>query len=209
MPDLRSAHKEGFSFSKAPSEDVAKIWDSIWKTSDCYEVLALALMYFDDPKRKMELEGHWSMLKTWAARIDNWAHSDTLCGIYSRIHEARPKVVYATFKTWNRSLNPWLRRISIVSLFYYARQRKKVPSFDVVISLLKPQIDYDHYYVQKGVGWTLRECGKVYPKETLSFLNKNISQLSSTAFSTATEKISAGTKKNLLKSRKENRVLRG
>ena len=59
-------------------------------------------------------------------------------------------------------------------------------------------MDHEHYYVQKGVGWTLREIGNVYPDEALAFLEANIGQLSAAAFTAATEKLSPA-KKNRIK----------
>ncbi|MGE0526706.1 MAG: DNA alkylation repair protein [Bdellovibrionales bacterium] len=189
VPHLRQALRAGFSFSNAEPDVIAEVWDQIWWDSDCYEVMSLALAWFYDPKQRLILRPNWPRLRAWSERIDNWAHSDTLSGIYARIHEDCGREVYKTFREWNRSENPWLRRLSIVSLFYYSSQRQKYPSFKQVATLLKPQLNFDHYYVQKGVGWTLRESGNVYPRETFAFIEGHISKISSHAFSAATEKM--------------------
>jgi 3-methyladenine DNA glycosylase AlkD len=164
--------------------------------------MSVALAWFDDRKQMEILVDYWPMLKKWSAQIDNWAHSDTLSGIYSRVLEQSPELAYSTLQKWNQSKNPWLRRLSIVSLFYYSSQRKKVLPLRKVLSLVEPQLDYEHYYVQKGVGWTLREAGNVYPKETFSFLEKNIRRLSPAAFSAATEKLTKQQKDRLKALRK-------
>lgn len=203
VPHLRETLRAGFSFSHREPKEVAEIWDKVWQDSDCYEVMALALAWFDDRKRISMLAKNWLMLKKWSSRIDNWAHSDTLCGIYARILEEKPGLVYPALKKWNSSPNPWLRRISIVSLLYYSSQRKKVLPLPKVLSLVKPLIQDEHYYVQKGVGWTLREAGNVYPKETFAFLEKNIRALSAHAFSAATEKLSPRQKSRLKQLRKK------
>jgi 3-methyladenine DNA glycosylase AlkD len=91
-----------------------------------------------------------------------------------------------------------------VSLFYYSSHRRRQPSFQKVITLLDRQMEFDHYYVQKGVGWTLREAGNVYPKETFQFLEANIHRVSSHAFTAATEKISPTQKSRLKQLRKVN-----
>lgn len=204
VPHLRQALRTGFSFSEGAPTDVARIWNDVWWNSDCFEVMALALMWFEHPKRREQLVTNWPILKRWSARIDNWAHADALAGLYSRVHENAPEV-YATFKFWNRSKNPWLRRLSIVSLFYYSSQRTKYPSFARVKALVDPQLEYDHHYVQRGVGWTLRETGNVYPKETLAYLEKNIHKLSAIAFSAATEKMPTKSRERLKRLRRERR----
>lgn len=205
VPDLRQTYRTGFSFSKGPPEETARIWDYIWHNSDCYEVMSLALAWFEDPKQRKTLKSYWPLLKKWSERIDNWAHSDTLSGIYARIHEDSATEIYETFKKWNASNNPWLRRISIVSLFYYSSQRKKFPSLNKVTALIKPQLTFDHYYVQKGVGWTLREAGNVYPDPVYVFIEKHIRDISAQAFSAATEKMSAKQRNHLKLLRKQFR----
>jgi 3-methyladenine DNA glycosylase AlkD len=89
-----------------------------------------------------------------------------------------------------------------VSLLYYSAQRKTVLPFSKITALVESQIDYDHHYVQRGVGWTLREAGNVYPKETFKFLEKNIQRLSAIAFSAATEKLAKAQKDRLKNLRK-------
>lgn len=200
-PNMKHAGKAGFSFSHLPWDKQAEIWNEVWWSSNCYEVMSLAIDWFYQPQRLDQLPAHWPMLRDWSERIDNWAHSDGLSGLYSRIHESVGRPVLEVFKQWNSSSNPWLRRQSIVSLFYYSAHRNKQPKFTTVTSLLKPQLEFDHHYVQKGVGWTLRESGNVYPEETFAFIKRNISKISSKAFSAATEKMPLKQKQSLKKLR--------
>ncbi len=205
VPHLRHTLKAGFSFTKGERQKAARAWDFVWNNSDCFEVMALALAWFEHRQQLDLLVAEWPRLKKWSARIDNWAHSDSLSGIYARILERDPASVYPTLEAWNESKNPWLRRLSIVSLLYYSSQREKVLPLAKILRLIEPQLEHDHYYVQKGVGWALREAGNVYPEETYCFLEKNILRLSAPAFSSATEKLSAARKKRLKALRSEAR----
>ncbi len=203
VPHLRQVMSQGFSFSYRSLDEIARIWDQIWWESDCFEVMLLALNWFDSPKQRHNLISYWDILEKWSSKIDNWAHSDTLCGIYSRILEESPDKVYPVLKNWNHSLNPWKRRISIVSLLYYSRSRKKILPVDKILSLLENQLTFDHYYVQKGIGWTLREAYNVYPDDTYQFMETHIYQVSSVAFSAAIEKMSLEEKTRLKNLRKK------
>jgi 3-methyladenine DNA glycosylase AlkD len=202
VPHLQQAMRKGFSFSHNKSEELVKIWNYIWLKSDCYEVMSVALAWFYDPKQKDVLSQYWPVLKKWSSRIDNWAHSDTLSGIYARILEQNPQAVYPTLVKWNSSKNPWLRRLSIVSLIYYRSQREKILPLKRILDLVHPQLEFDHYYVQKGVGWTLREAYNIYPAKTFAYVEKNIRKISSHAFSAATEKMSPKEKQHLKRLRK-------
>lgn len=204
VPHLHETLKKGFSFSQRERKNVAEVWDYVWHHSDCYEVMALALAWFEHKSQMDILVEHWPRLRKWSERIDNWAHSDSLSNIYARILEQSPQIAYPTFQKWNRSKNPWQRRLSIVSLVYYARARKKILPLPKILALVEPQLDFDHYYVQKGVGWTLREAGNVYPKEVFKYLEKNIQRVSAPAFSAATEKLSKP-QKDRLKALRKNR----
>lgn len=202
VPHLQQAMRKGFSFSNGEPKELANIWDYIWRNSDCYEVMSLSLSWFYEPKQRQILVKYWPMLKKWSARVDNWAHSDTLSGIYARILEDHPEGVYPTLIKWNSSKNPWLRRLSIVSLLYYSSQRQKVLPLKNILALVQPQLEFDHYYVQKGVGWTLRETYNVYPKPAFSFIEKNIGKINAYAFSAAIEKMSLKEREHLKRLRK-------
>jgi 3-methyladenine DNA glycosylase AlkD len=103
---------------------------------------------------------------------------------------------------WNKSLNPWLRRQSIVSLLNYSRLRKKKLSFEELIYFVDPLCVDEAFYVQRAVGWTLREIYNLYPKKTYVYLAKNIHKITSLAFSAATEKLKKEEKEKLLLLRK-------
>lgn len=66
-------------------------------------------------------------------------------------------------------------------------------------------VESSDHYVQKGVGWTLRELHNVYPKETYAFLAANIDRLKSYAFSASTEKMTQDGKARLKRLREKER----
>ena len=204
-PQIRATLKSGFSFyTKSPGE-IAKIWDEVWRKSDCFEVLLLALIWFDDSKQSHILCSQWSKLKSWSQRIDNWVHADLLSGIYAKILEQNPNQTYKILQDWSRSSNPWLRRLSNVSLIYYSRARKKFLPAAKVLALVKPQLNFEDFYVQKGVGWTLREAANIYPKEISKFIMENALILSPEAFSSAIKNLPRTQKEKIKLLRKTHR----
>ena len=205
MPDLHAALKKGFSFSHLESDEIAKIWEQVWSHSDCFEVMTAALLWFYHPKQRLELRRYWPILKKMSGKIDNWAHADGLSGIYAHILEDESKTVLPVLEHWNQSTKPWLRRLSIVSLFYYSSHRQKFLPVKQILTLVKNQLQFDDYYVQKGVGWTLRESHNVYPKETYAFISAHIHILSAHAFSTSIEKMSVSQRQLLKDKRRQVR----
>jgi 3-methyladenine DNA glycosylase AlkD len=98
-----------------------------------------------------------------------------------------------------------MRRQSVLSPLCYARSRKVKPPFNKIIALVKPLLNDPDYYVQKGVGWCLRETGIVYPEKTFVFLTEYHHVITSTAFAAAAEKLPAKQKEQLKLLRKKSR----
>ncbi|MEZ4754261.1 MAG: DNA alkylation repair protein [Bdellovibrionota bacterium] len=201
VPEIRRLQKAGFSFSEFSHSKQSRIWDYIWKNSKYFEALSLCLYYFDSLKVDLTL-ADWKTLKAWSAQIDNWAHSDGLSSLYANLHESFPDKIYPTYLRWNKSSKPWLRRLSVIGLFYYSSSRKtRQPAFNKVLPLLNNLIEDDHFYVQKAVGWTIREMYNVYPKRTWKLLQKEAKKIPAAGWQAATEKLSKVDKESLKKIR--------
>lgn len=196
IPQVRAEFKKGFSFSNLPPQEQWPIWDYIWNHSQIFEVMLLA-SFWAAARPFEENFAHHKIVLGWLARVDNWAHSDELSAHYSRFLEHAPDKILPYFKKWNRSAKPWLKRQSMVGLLYYARMRKKVPAVKLILDFIDRHIDDEHYYVQKGVGWALRECWNVYPKPTFAYLKKNAGRIPPAGWTAATEKLEATDKRIL------------
>jgi 3-methyladenine DNA glycosylase AlkD len=201
LPEMRKLLKRGFSFSGHQEGEVDKIWNHVFLHGHYFEVLSLPLIYFQSKKKDLTLND-WSMLKKWIVRIDNWEHSDRYSDIIAEIHERYPKKIYTTLQKWNTDKHPWYRRQSIVGLFLYSNARKKQPPYTKVIRLIDSLIFDKDTYVQKGVGWTLRELFNVYPKRTYQFLLENAADIHPAAWQAATEKLTPANKNRLKQRRK-------
>lgn len=185
VPSQRKQFRAGYTFSRHEQEPF--IWDFIWKNSECDRSMTQALFYAEK-LRSDDLTMHSQMLRSWQDRVKNWWHCDGLAKILTRLLEADESIMLHELKSWNRSDDLWKRRQSVVALLYYSRTKKKVLPFERMIPLFESLISDPEYYVQKGVGWGLRELGNVYPTETAAFIEKKCIELSAIAFSTATEK---------------------
>jgi len=161
--------------------------DLLFRSSKIHEAMTIALMWFQH-KKELTLKD-WGMLKSWIGNVENWEHADTISFLYSKLFERFPEEILPTLKKWNTSKEPWKQRISIVSLIYYASPKRKAPPVTLVFEMIEPLIGSSDMYVQKAVGWTLRECYNLNPKQTLVFLKKHIQSLASHSFSYATEKL--------------------
>jgi len=187
MPAQRSCFRKGYSFAGRPARDQERIWIANWEQSRVLELRLQSLLFFEAmPPAQLQLR--WRRLKQLASGIENWAESDLLSSLIAKVRELDTDTVMPVLYQWNTAKQFWLRRQSLVSLFYYQRQRKVHPLADDVFALLQPLLPDREHYVQKGVGWTLREAVQVYPQLTLAFIDRYCEQLSAVAFTTAMEK---------------------
>ena len=125
--------------------------------------------------------------------------------IYTKILEIMPEKVLKQLRQWNKSTNLWDRRQSLVSLLYFSRTKKIILPFDTIIYLVNELVNDSEYYVQKAVGWTLKELYNVYPAATLQYLENKIGNISPIAFTIAIEKLDKNEKERLKIMRKPRR----
>ena len=67
-------------------------------------------------------------------------------------------------KKWNRDSDPWKRRQNLVVLI--RRRNKHTLAFEEMIPLIERLVSDDDYFVQKAVGWALRDIALVFPEPT-------------------------------------------
>lgn len=205
IPQVRAAFKEGFSFFqiKSKSNNIKECWkifDYIWKNSEYFEVMLLS-SYFAASRPVEEKIKYDSLLLSWLDKSDNWAHSDELSGHYAQMLEF-DNSYYELYEKWNRSNNPWKRRQSLVGILLYARFRKKPLSWHKIKPLVDRLLLDEDYYVQKGVGWCLRETFNLYPDVVFQYMQKKAHFIKPAAWTACTEKLSKVQKTKLLKLRK-------
>jgi 3-methyladenine DNA glycosylase AlkD len=201
VPLHRKAAKARFSFSHLPEDEQWDHWLKIWNESEVFDVKSVALIWLGDPKRKKLRRERWIEVVSMAHQIDNWAHSDSLSSLLAEILEARPTLL-AKYKKWNRSKNPWLRRQSIVGIYCYARMRKNKVAAAKALALIKPLLKDPHFYVQRGVGWTLREVDRVDSRLQRAFVRKHLRDISSTAWFATSELYPVTLRKQLVNLRR-------
>jgi 3-methyladenine DNA glycosylase AlkD len=193
-PFHRRESKRGYSFSKLPFTEQLAIWDQLWQsTNNWYDRLHAYFFLERHLKKEAELRQMWPVIVHWQNQVNDWGLCDALAKIYTKLLVVMPDEVYGQLKQWNSGPDLWKRRQSVVSLLYYSRTKKQFPSFEQVEPLIRPLLNDKEYYVQKGLGWAMRECHTVYPAQTLPWLKKHIKSVSSIAFTIAIEKMDAAT----------------
>ncbi|MFZ5950134.1 MAG: DNA alkylation repair protein [Candidatus Rifleibacteriota bacterium] len=199
VPQSRAMLKRGYSFLKLDRLSILQVLDHIWNHAVYFEEMCQAVYFYE--KKSLILQ-EFTTIADWIERCDNWAHSDCLSSIYARALEENPKLVWPVLKSWNSSPNPWKRRQSVVSMLYYSRLRKSWPPFKQMIEMVKSLLNDEDYYVQKGVGWAIREIHNLFPVETFGFIKANVKNIRPAAWQASTEKLKQSVKTELMSLRK-------
>jgi len=208
VTDVRDTFKRGFSFYnpklKAFNKRHLDIFNYIWMNSQNHEALSICLYYLKSLPFDVRKKNRAMILK-WLSRVDNWALSDEISSVFAEYLEDDHSLL-PIYKKWNKSKNSWERRQSLVGLLFYSRFRKsKHLSWAQIKSFLDPLLEDEDYYVQKAVGWTIREAYQWYPDVVFDYVVKNATLIDPVAWYACTEKMSLK-EKNTLKVKRRERV---
>jgi len=179
VPDMRKVMKE---YQNLNFHEALKLFDELWD-SENHEEMNSALYLLEGYVKKYPLE-IWKFLMQRINKATSWDLVDEMSTkILGEILVKNINLINE-IKEMSLSKNHWIRRISIVSTLPLIRKNKLELTWRLAENLV-----YDEdIYVQKGVGWMLREAGK---KDRLTLRNFILSYLDmkSYAFSYSTEKM--------------------
>jgi 3-methyladenine DNA glycosylase AlkD len=198
VPAQRRAVRAGYGFVSESRAANLAAWDYIWNEGAYRELMCQALYFYQQSRVRPLTKPELTTILGWSNRCICWEHSDDLAKIYADVVEANPEWILPSLKRWNSAPNPWLRRMSMTSLIEYARKRRRFLPYEELMAFVLPLIDDDAFYVQKGLGWTVREIGNAYPAQFATFMTGHAARLSPQAWTGATKNMSQAEKARLM-----------
>jgi 3-methyladenine DNA glycosylase AlkD len=107
---------------------------------------------------KQDAEKSLQLVQYFAPGIDNWAVCDAIgMQALQTIAKTHQAAIFALAKKYNRSANFWERRLSLVLVEWYTRDKTL---HDEIKKLLKPLENDEEYYVKKAVVWIKKNFAK-------------------------------------------------
>jgi len=89
--------------------------------------------------------------------------------------ETFPEKTYPIIEEFSNSDNMWLNRTAIIFQLGY----KEKTDFDLLVSECEKHKHSNEFFIQKAIGWALREYGSVNPSGVLEYVNRtNLKPLS-------------------------------
>jgi 3-methyladenine DNA glycosylase AlkD len=125
--------------------------------------------------------GHW-----FEIGINNWAHTDFICGELIPVFMKKGIIKYTDLSKWRKAKNKFQRRAVPVSLI---KELKTSMDYNAYLDFIEPLMMDPEREVHQGLGWFLREAWKRQPLQVEPFLYKWKNDAPRLIFQYATEKM--------------------
>ena len=169
---------------KLTEEELIRLAEGLWET-DLFDPMICATIILSHRKIKPSPK-LWKTILKFLKDVDGWALEDQLA------HAAWKSILHHEqhldeMEAWTDHPNFWMRRAALVYTLPYAK-----PGKDPERSLrwAAKYVADPEWFIQKAIGWWLRDLSAHNPKRVLSFVAQYEDQLKYVAKKEATRKIS-------------------
>jgi 3-methyladenine DNA glycosylase AlkD len=147
--------------------DLPEIIQDLW-TADQRELQYFAMVLPEKFKRKwgieiIELFENMIVNKSWWDTVD-WIASHLVGSYFKKF----PDQIIPKTDEWMASGNMWLQRTCILFQLKY----KKETDTDLLFRFSEELRESKEFFIQKAIGWALRELSKTNPEAVLAFVNE-------------------------------------
>ncbi len=106
-----------------------------------------------------------------------WENTDGYVMVIKRWLNINPKYIRILVDDYYQNDNFWIRRLTIICQL----SLKEKTNFSVMKKAFEYSIYDDEFFIQKAIGWALREYSKTEPEVVRNYIEKNESRLSNLA----------------------------
>lgn len=174
-PRLRKIASPFFQKNNRPEENeipdlVYEFWKAPQRELQYFAVELLKKYVKGSPKEWINLYEKLITRKSWWDTVDALAAWQV--GYYFKKH---PDQVMPYTTKWMDSGNMWLQRTCLIFQLKY----KDETDFQLLKSLIIPLSGSKEFFIQKAIGWALREYSKLFPQRVMDFAsNQPMAKLS-------------------------------
>ena len=115
----------------------------------------------------------WDLLHSWLPDFDAWAVADHACMAMQKRLTADPERLDQV-ELWTRSDHMWTRRAALVATLPWTKQNHPKPDDlarrDRILGWAAGYVPDRDWFIQKAIGWWLRELSKHDPARVHRFL---------------------------------------
>lgn len=168
---MASPRKEAFSIAwrdaKPNYNELSHIIKELWTDKREMQYCAIELCM----KFKRHLQDDFDSQIEWMATHKSWWDTiDPLSsGVAGHFFQKYPERLDSVIQKWSISHDFWLRRVCIIFQLRYKEQTNK----ELLSALILDNIGSDEFFIQKAIGWALREYAKTNPRWVKEFCDSH------------------------------------
>ena len=176
-PQVRAVCRELFAdypFTDAPSwrADVLEVWRGAKYREERYAAIALTGQRQARPFQTLDALAMYEEMIVSGAW---WDYVDELASNrVGPLLAAHPREKRRTLRDWSRGHDSWKRRTAIISQLSF----KEATDLPLLFACIEPSLASKEFFLQKAIGWSLRQVARHDPKAVLRYVNEHTSELS-------------------------------
>lgn len=155
-------------------EDRVTLADALWQT-DVFEARLAAAKLLTQARMRPD-DATWALITSWVPDFDSWAIADHACMAGQKRLMADTSRVDEV-EAWTQAKSHWTRRAAMVITLPWTKQNHPKPADaairDRVLAWAAVYVRDENWFIQKSVGWWLRDLGKHDPDRVRAFMAEN------------------------------------
>jgi 3-methyladenine DNA glycosylase AlkD len=153
--------------------------DGLWRT-DVHEARVLAAKLLDQGRIRPDDAGAWALIQGWVPHFDAWAIADHACIAGQKRLLADPRRLEAV-ERWTGDASMWTRRAALVITLPWAKFKQPTAeqraARERVLAWAAGYAGDPAWFMQKAVGWWLRELSRAEPDRVRAFIAQHGAQM--------------------------------
>ncbi len=166
-----------------PVPAILKVSQALWQTQVFDLMIAAERML--SQKQIPASADLWERITTFLSDVDGWALEDNLAHAAWKCLLATPALLDEV-ETWTVDPDKWMRRAALVYTLPYTKPER---SPERMLEWAGTYAADPEWFIQKAIGWWLRELGKHRPERVVNFLNAHWDTLRHVARKEATRRL--------------------
>ncbi|UWQ43398.1 DNA alkylation repair protein [Leisingera aquaemixtae] len=191
---MAAYHKQSRAVLGVPNpaaNDLTKSWRQVLTTeqrvslaqalwdSDIFEARIAAAKLLTQARIKDDA-AVWDLLQSWVPDFDSWAIADHACSAIAKRLQAEPARL-DTVERWTQSDHMWTRRAALVASLPWAKMNNLKPADqearERILAWAAGYVPDRDWFIQKAIGWWLRDLSKHDAARTRAFLDAHGAQM--------------------------------
>ncbi|HSG42389.1 MAG TPA: DNA alkylation repair protein [Anaerolineales bacterium] len=167
-PQAKALQKEFYAEHGLPEiSELDTIVRELWSLPEReYKYFAMGLM---DKLQKI-VPAEFIKTVEYLITTESWWDTVDLIATHQvgKMFKKYPKVKDKYLKKWRKSKNIWLRRTTIL----FQLLHKDETDFELLCDLIRENLGSDEFFINKAIGWSLRQYGKTNPNAVKKFVKE-------------------------------------